>query len=60
MISSLDKNNKTIVHHYQTITIVKEIQNFFGEIYLGGDNIITTDALFIFSNIGIDFHMDAA
>ena len=51
---------KKIVHHYQNITIVKELQKCFGEIYLEGKKIITTDLLFIISNIRIDFQVDAA
>ena len=59
MMDSLDKNNKTFPHHYQNMMIVKELHNCFGEMYLG-KNTITTDGLFIITNIRIYCHMDVA
>ena len=36
MMNSLDKNIKYFYHHYQKITIMKELQKIFGEMYLEG------------------------
>ena len=56
---SLDSNNKTLFHHYQNIMIVKELQEHFGEIYVGRKKIIATDVLFFVDTIRIDCDMDA-
>ena len=39
--------------------IVKELQKSFGEMYLGDKKTISSDELFIITNIKIDFQMDA-
>ena len=59
MITCIDKNNKHFAYHYQKIMIMKELHKCFGDNHLVGKETIPSDNVFINTNIGIYFHMDA-
>ena len=54
------KKEKQFSHHYQNIVVVKWLQIVLDEIYLRGGGTITTDGLFIITNIGINYQIDAS
>ena len=59
-MNCIDIKNKQFLCHNQKITIVKELQKMFGEMYLCGKKTISSDELFNITNIRIDFQMDSA
>ena len=60
MMNWLDIKNKHFAYHDQNTMILKELQKTFGEMYLEVLKTISSDKLFIITNIRIVFKMDAA
>ena len=56
-MNGLDSNYKQFTSHYQNILILKELQNIFGDIYLGGKKTKVSYDFFIVTNTRINQHM---
>ena len=60
MLNGLKRESQHFVHNFQNIMILRELEKFFGEIYLGGKKTISTDMFFILENIATHCQMDAS
>ena len=60
MLNGLKIERQHFVHDFQRIMILRELQNIFGEIYLGRKKTISTDMFFILANITTNCQMDAS
>ena len=60
MLNGLKRESQHFVHNDQNIMILRELQKYFGEIYLGGKKTTSTDILFILENITTNCRMDAS
>ena len=60
MLNGLKRESQHLVHNFQNIMILRELQKNFGEIYLGGKKTISTDMFFILANITTNCQIDAS
>ena len=58
-MKNLDFDDKTFASNNQKSIILKELKNIFGSMYMGGQNTLIPDHLFIVTNIRVNEHMDA-
>ena len=54
------KKSQHFAHNLQNTMIIKELKKCFGDIYLEGEQTISTNHFFILENLRINYQMNAS
>ena len=60
MLNGQEKKSQHFAHNLQNTMIMKELKKCFGDIYLEGEQTISTNHFFILENLRINYQMNAS
>ena len=60
ILNQLDTDDHDFILNQQKVVVLEELKNIFGQLYIGGNNVIITDILFHVTHITGDQHMDVS